>query len=201
LTVRAVVFDIGGVLEITPALGTLTNWESRLGLPPGELMASTTHVWTAGAVGTSTLDQVHAGLCDALDITPAVVEALMADIWTEYLGTLNDELTDYFRSLRPRYRTGILSNSFVGAREKEQEAYGFPEMTDTIVYSHEVGMAKPDRRIYELTCERLDVRPEEMVFLDDSRMCVDGALEVGIQAIRYEDTAQAIADIEARLAA
>ena len=44
----------------------------------------------------------------------------MADLWREYLGTANTELIEYARRLRPRYRTGILSNSFVGAREREQ---------------------------------------------------------------------------------
>lgn len=60
-----------------------------------------------------------------------------------------------------------MSNSFVEAREREQDAYGFEDLVDEIVYSHEVGMCKPDPRIYELTCMRLGVGPEEMVFLDD----------------------------------
>jgi putative hydrolase of the HAD superfamily len=58
-------------------------------------------------------------------------------------------------------------------------------------------MAKPDRRIYELTCERLEVTPEEMVFLDDSERAVAAARSYGIHAIVYRDNAQAIADIEA----
>ncbi len=70
----------------------------------------------------------------------------MADIWREYLGTANTELIEYARQLRPRYRTGILSNSFVGAREGEQAAYGFEDLVDEIIYSHEAGMSKPDPR-------------------------------------------------------
>jgi hypothetical protein len=69
----------------------------------------------------------------------------MADIWREYLGTANKELIDYARRLRPRYRTGILSNSFVGARQREQAAYGFEDLVDEIVYSYEVGMSSPIR--------------------------------------------------------
>ncbi|MEX2626162.1 MAG: hypothetical protein WD225_04725, partial [Ilumatobacteraceae bacterium] len=48
----------------------------------------------------------------------------MDDLWAEYLGTPNTELIDYFTGLGGRVRTGILSNSFVGAREREQERYG-----------------------------------------------------------------------------
>jgi HAD superfamily hydrolase (TIGR01509 family) len=60
-------------------------------------------------------------------------------------------------------------------------------------------MSKPDPRIYLLTCERLGVRPAETVFLDDAELAVDGARAVGMQALLFEDNAQAIAAIEARL--
>ena len=51
----------------------------------------------------------------------------------------------------------ILSNSFVGAREREQAAYGFEDLVDEIIYSHECGMSKPDPGIHALACERLRV--------------------------------------------
>ena len=124
----------------------------------------------------------------------------MADLWREYLGTANTELIEYARRLRPRYRTGIVSNSFVGAREREQAAYGFEDLVEEIVYSHEAGFSKPDPRIYALICTRLNVAPEEMVFLDDADVCVAGARDAGIHAVRYQDNAQAIAEIEKALA-
>src|SRR6266511_579138 len=197
---RAIVFDIGGVLEITPRLGVLQRWEARLGLPAGEVRSRLVSLFRAGEIGAVTEEAVHAGVGAALGLDEGKVNAFMDDIWTEYLGTPNVELIRYFRSLRPRYRTALLSNSFVGARRKEQERYGFEEMADLIVYSHEVGMSKPDRRIYELTCDRLAVRPDEAIFLDDVAECVDAAREVGMRAILLRDNAQAIADIEALIA-
>jgi FMN phosphatase YigB (HAD superfamily) len=47
--------------------------------------------------------------------------------------------------LRPRYRTAIFSNSFVGAREKERERYGFEDLTDLVVHSQEIGRFAPTR--------------------------------------------------------
>jgi putative hydrolase of the HAD superfamily len=93
----------------------------------------------------------------------------------------------------------MLSNSFVGAREREESAYGFASTCDTIVYSHEVGYAKPDRRIYELACARLEVSPAESVFVDDLEVNVAGALSVGMQAIKFASNRQAIAALEAVL--
>jgi putative hydrolase of the HAD superfamily len=125
----------------------------------------------------------------------------MDDLWTEYLGKLNGELAAYFASLRPRYRTAILSNSFVGAREKEQERYQFGELCDLLIYSHEEGIEKPERRMFELACERLGVRPEEVVFLDDFEPHIAAAHAFGIHAILFQNTTQAIADIQAGLQA
>lgn len=196
MTIRAVVFDIGGVLEITPDLGVTRLWEARLGLPPGELDKRMHDAWVGGSIGTITLDDVHRAITDRLGLDEQQCAQFMADTWREYLGTANTELIDYARRLRPRYRTGILSNGFVGAREREQEAYGFEDLVDEIVYSHESRMSKPDPRIYALVCSRLDVRPEETVFLDDADRCVTGAREAGLHAVQYQDAAQAIEEIE-----
>ncbi len=214
MTIRAVVFDIGGVLEIAPDGGEPTAafsamiaaWDARLHLRPGDLRARlreldqrlTSH-GKDGALGTCSEAEWQAELRLTARMDQAQLDAFLRDFWDVYLGQLNVELAAYFSSLRPRYQTALLSNSFVGARSREQERYHFDEMCDLIVYSHEVGMAKPDRRIFELTCERLGVPPGEMIFLDDAELCVAGARAVGIHAILYQETAQAIAEIEACL--
>ena len=193
MVIRAVLFDIGGVLEITPDLGVDRQWETRLGWPDGEILARLRDVWRGGSIGTITLDDVHRALRDRLGLDGQQLTAFMADVWREYVGSANPELIEYARGLRPQYRTGILSNSFVGAREREQAAYGFEDLVDEIVYSHETGMAKPDPRIYALVCERLGARPGETVFLDDVEQNVAGAREAGIHAVHYRGNTQAIA--------
>ena len=197
MAIRAIVFDIGGVLEITPETGWEGKWEADLGLKPGELRERLGTPWRGGSIGTVSEEEVEKSTGEILGLDRAQVDAFMHDLWEEYLGTLNVELAAYFASLRTRYKTAILSNSFVGAREKEQERYGFGDMCDLIVYSHEVGMKKPDRHIYELTCERLGVQPSEVIFLDDVEAAVSAAREVGIHGILFKDNAQAIAEIEA----
>ena len=196
MVIRAVVFDIGGVLETTPGLGVTQLWETRLRLPAGELNQRMRDVWAGGGIGTITEEDVHQAITDRLGLDGQQLAAFMADVWREYLGTANTGLIEYARRLRPRYRTGIVSNSFVGAREREQAAYGFEDLVDEIVYSHEAGMSKPDPRVYALICARLDVRANETVFLDDKDLCVDGAREAGLHAVLYQNNAQAIAEIE-----
>ena len=195
MRIQAVVFDIGGVLELTPDLGVTGTWESRLGLASGELDERMYDIWRGGSIGTISEQEVQQALAERLGFDAEQLADFTGDIWREYLGTAKTELIDYAGRLRPRYRTGIVSNSFVGAREREQAAYGFEDLVDEIIYSHECGMSKPDPRIYALACERLQADPAQVAFLDDSELCVAGARQAGIQAVLYQDSAQAIRDI------
>lgn len=197
--VRAVLFDIGGILELTPDTGWRARWEARLGVEPGGIDRRLFDVWRDGAVGRITEQQAEERTGAALGLAGDELRRLLDDLWAEYLGTPNTDLIAYFGALRPRVRTGIVSNSFVGAREREQARYGFAALCDDVVYSHEVGLWKPDARIYALACERLGVRPQEAAFLDDVEENVRGARAVGLHAVLYRDNAQAVAALDALL--
>jgi putative hydrolase of the HAD superfamily len=199
MAIRAVFFDIGGVLEQNPRTGWLDAWTARLGLAPGALAERLGDLFRAGSVGQIAEADVEREVASRLGLDQAQLAAFMADLWHEYLGTLNAELSAYFSALRPRYRTGIVSNSFVGAREREQALYHFDALCDVIVYSHEVGIEKPTSRIFELACAQLGVQPSEAIFLDDHPPHVAAARSLGMQAIVFETTAQAIGAIEALL--
>jgi len=199
MTVRAAVFDIGGVLETTAPMEFDQRWERRLGLPPGEINRRMDDVWLDGSLGKLSETEVHRLASERLNLDTASVTAMMDEMWVEYLGTGNTDLINYVASLRSRVRTAILSNSFVGASEREQRRYGFPTLVDVIVYSHEVGIKKPDPRIYALVCERLGVQPGEAIFVDDVPSCVRAAHEAGMHAIQFSDNARVIAAIEALL--
>jgi putative hydrolase of the HAD superfamily len=208
------VFDIGGILEIIPEGGDpsarfpqmLATWEARLGMQPGELDTRMEKLdeqlgirGYKGLLGACTEEEWQAGLQQATGINDAQLAAFLDDFWDIYMGHPNDALIAYFRDLRPRYQTALLSNSFVGARSREQERFHFDEISDLIIYSHEEGIAKPDQRIFKLACERLGVQPAEVVFLDDVEENVAAARACGLHAILFRDTIQAIADIEACL--
>ncbi|HLW00337.1 MAG TPA: HAD family phosphatase [Ktedonobacterales bacterium] len=216
MSIRTVIFDIGGILEIIPDGGDptirfpymLASWEARLGMKPGELDARLDTLdeqlhfrGEAGLLGTCTEEEWQAGLQQATGMDDTQLAAFLNDFWDIYMGSPNDELMAYFHGLRPRYQTALLSNSFVGARQREQERFHFAEMTDLIIYSHEEGIAKPDQRIFQRACERLGTLPEEIVFLDDVEQNVAAASACGFHTVLFRDTAQAIADIEACLQA
>jgi|SRR5579863_4121151 len=216
MAIRAVVFDIGGILEIIPEGGDPTNrfpqlserWETRLGMAPGELRqrmrAVSDRLEAAGkdrSIGTCTEEEWIAEVQHETGWDHAQMDAFLRDHWDVYCGYPNTELVGFLGSLRPRYTTALLSNSGVGARREEEARYQYSQLVDLIVYSHEAGVAKPDQRIYAIACEQLGVQPEGVVFLDDVERNVAAAAAYGFHAIQFHDNTQAIADVQACLAA
>jgi putative hydrolase of the HAD superfamily len=203
MTIRAVVFDVGNVLELTEDnyVFALAGQAASLGLTTEEFTERTQAAWEGGDIGAVTLEEVHRALGEALGIDEARVNEIMESMWREYLGTANTAMTEWARGLRPQYKAGILSNSFVGAREREQAAYGYMDFIDDLVYSHEVGLLKPNPRIYLLSCERLGVRPGEVVFIDNHEPFARAARDVGMHAVHFTgDNAKAIAEMTGLLA-
>jgi putative hydrolase of the HAD superfamily len=197
--IRAVVLDIGSVLEVIDDSNFPAPFEQRHGLAAGSVAGASD--WPGDAVlGEMTAAETRAHWQQRLGLTDAQADELVADAWRWYVGTLDLRLFDWFAGLQDRgLKTGILSNSGPGAREAERH-YGFEKITDDIVYSHEVGLKKPDPAVYELTTSRLGVEAAEVAFLDDVPANVDAARAAGWHAVLHEDTERSVATIEALIA-
>lgn len=204
MTILAIVFDIGGVLERIedPDQTLARKWRDRLGMSEAEFRAANANVDPDDLISTGGLSEAayRQRYADAFGLSPAQTDEFMADMWDWYCGELDAELAGYAAALRPRFVTAILSNSADGARREEEARYSFSQLVDTIIYSHEVGLAKPDPRIYELTCARLDAAPTELIFIDDWQPNIDAARRLGIHGIRHVTAAETIAAIDALIA-
>ncbi|MFJ4436007.1 HAD family hydrolase [Streptomyces sp. NPDC088923] len=196
---KALVLDIGGVLEFTPETGWVARWEERLGLAPGTVEARMADVWEAGSVGRMDEAAVREQVAARLGLDAAGAGSFMADLWTEYVGTPNTELIDFVRGLRGRCRLGILSNSFVGAREREAALYGFDTLVEHLSYSHETGLNKPDPRAYTAVCEALGVRPRDCLFVDDAPPNIAAAEAAGMSAHLFTENPGTLARIRAHV--
>lgn len=193
---RACIFDIGGVLTFAPRITdfeVFSRWEQAVGLGHGEITRRAQAAWEAGRKGDISEAQFHSQLGESLGWSAEQVEAFMGDFWAEYKGRPNTELIVYLAGLRQRCRTALLSNSFVGARERQQELNG---ITDLTVYSHEVGISKPDHRIFNMTCDWLRVPAEDAVFVDDIEVYVETARELGMHGVLFRNNEQAVAEID-----
>ncbi|MFC4785101.1 HAD-IA family hydrolase [Nocardioides sp. MAHUQ-72] len=195
MVIRAVVLDIGGVLEVNDDRLFPEPFERRHGLAPGSVEAAAASFPGHPGLGEIGMAEVRATWQRELGLSGPQVDELVEDFWRWYVGTLDRPMLDWFAGLRPRLLTGILSNSAPDARERER-CWGFEDVTDDIVYSHEVGLLKPDPAVFELTARRLGVRPAEIVFVDDQPGHVQAARTAGWHAVVHVETARTIAEVE-----
>ncbi|MDR7253909.1 putative hydrolase of the HAD superfamily [Nocardioides sp. BE266] len=200
MAIRAVVLDIGGVLEVIDDDVFPGPAEARLGLQPGTIAGGLARLPGDAMIGEVTEAEIRAEWQRTLGLDDEQVDELVEDYWRWYVGTIDRPLLDWFAGQRPARLAGILSNSGPGARERER-VHGFEDLTDDIVYSHEVGLAKPDPAAYDVTVRRLGVEPHEVLFLDNAEVNVEGARAVGWHAVLHLDTATSIAEMERIIAA
>lgn len=192
MSIRAVVFDFGGVFIDSP-FAAVADAAARQGLDPqrlndvvfGSYDQDTDHPWHQLERGEISViearDRIIAGsVADGgAEIDPFVVLADLAG------GEIRSDMVEFCVEVRALgLKTGLLTNN---AREFEtfwREILPLDELFDDVVDSSAVGMRKPDPRIYRLSLERLGgVAPADAVFIDDAIGNVNGARAVGMAAV------------------
>jgi epoxide hydrolase-like predicted phosphatase len=181
--IRAILFDVGGVLVRTFDQTGRQTWERRLGLPPGgaeavALNSEMGHRAQRGEIGDETLWAwvgEHLALGDGL-------AAFRADFWRG--DRVDESLVALIRRLRPRYQTAVISNATDALRATLQ-SYGLLDEFDLIVGSAYEGIMKPHPAIYERTLARLGRSADEAVFIDDAPANIAGAAAVGLHTIHF----------------
>jgi epoxide hydrolase-like predicted phosphatase len=105
------------------------------------------------------------------------------------------------RDLKGRgLRLGLLTNNVKEFGEHWRTMFPLEELFEEVVDSSHVGMRKPERGIYELTCSRMGIEPGEAVFIDDNLDNVEAARAYGMEAVHFGDNPwDALAEIEAIL--
>jgi putative hydrolase of the HAD superfamily len=184
MTIRGVYFDFGGVLVRTEDQSSRARLAGSLGLTSRELEQIVFEGDSSfrATVGAITEEQhwlavaAHLGLPES-EMPRLHEEFFRGDLWDRHL-------FDFLQALRPAHKVGLISNAWTGLRAVMVE-HGFAGSFDAMIISAEVGVAKPDPRIYRLALEKLGVAPQEAVFVDDVATNVDGARAVGMHAIRF----------------
>jgi putative hydrolase of the HAD superfamily len=201
--IQAVIFDLGGVLEhiADPDLELGAKWRDRLGLDRAAFRAAMHAVdpELRAQIGRMSEAEYRQACAAELGLSSAQADEFMSDMWDWYCGELDEDLMAFAASLRPGLRTAIISNSADGARREEIGRYAFDRFFDPIIYSHEVGLAKPDPAIFELTCARMRLAPAQTIFVDDVPGHVTAAGTVGMHAIVHVSTPETMAAVNALL--
>ena len=206
--IRAVVCDFGGVLT-TPLIESFLHYQERSGIPFDQVVAAMGRI--TQRTGINPLHELEKGVLTEDEFLGSIEQEMgggvslraLPDVYFEHLRE-NEPMIDFVRSLRAGrgLRSALLTNN---VREWEPKWRAMlpeiDEIFEVVVDSAFVGMRKPDPAIYELTVERLGdgVAPSECVFIDDIDVNCDAARALGMSAVHFRSTEQAIAEVEALL--
>jgi epoxide hydrolase-like predicted phosphatase len=194
--IRAVFWDIGGVIVRTHDWSGRFRWEKQIGLQPHELerIVFSGAMGKRAALGQANADDVWTWVLNHLGLPESDRHSLQRDFFGG--DKVDEELVAFIRSLRPTYLTGVISNAWPEALHWLENEWRIADAFDQIVISAEVGLAKPDPRVFHLALDGLEVTPKESIFIDDFDKNVKVAREVGIHSILFRDPVQTITELK-----
>jgi putative hydrolase of the HAD superfamily len=185
LALRAVVFDYGIVLTGPPDAAAWANLLRITGLPEKQFEPLYWADRPAYDEGTLTGIDYWQKLLREANLPPGLAEEL--NRWDVRLWTVeNPEMVAWQLKLKQRgLLTAILSNMGDDVLASVKREFNWIHRFDVLVWSCQLGIAKPDPAIYRHTLAELGTQPEETLFIDDKRPNVEAARALGIQAIEY----------------
>lgn len=201
MSIRAVLFDFGGVIVRTEYQAPRQHLAESLGMDYDDIDKIVFGGGINGSAARATLGQISEdehwlNVMKILKQPASENERIRAEF---FAGDIIDHtLLDFLRSIRPKYKTGLISNAWSGLRnyilrEKFEDAFEY------MIISSEVGAAKPDPKIYQIALEQLQVRANEAVFVDDFIENIEACEKVGMMGIHFRDVESAMKQLKALL--
>jgi epoxide hydrolase-like predicted phosphatase len=208
--IRAVISDFGGVLT-TPLLHSFVAFQDETGISGETLGRAMQRI--AERDGAHPLFELEKGNLTEPAFLAQVSEALepelghrpemhrFKEIYFEALKP-NDPMIELMRELRARgYRMALLTNNVREWEPYWRSMLPVDDIFEVVVDSGFVGMRKPEPEIYELTLEHLGdgIVASDCLFVDDVEVNIQAARELGMTAVHFRESEQAIGEIESAL--
>ena len=191
--IRNIIFDLGGVILDIDFSKTQQAFID-LGITNFAEMYGFTHVdsfFRQHEAGKITDEEFIASLQKMAGISLGT--DVIQRAWNALLIRFPAERIELLKKLRQKYRLFLLSNTNAIHVVEFQKIYSntfqngsLVDLFDKVYYSNEIGMRKPNAEIYEFVLKDSQLLPEETLFIDDSLPNVEGAKQVGIQAIHLK---------------
>jgi len=195
MAVKAVIFDLAGVVLLT-VKGTFNSLlAERLGVRLEDVVRvmsdPVNDQWDFGEIGDDEFfEHLLTELKEPLEKKAILAKFVIDDFYVD------QELLTYIRELHKTYTTALLTNFPAHLHDYMKTAWRVDGAFDHIIASCDVKLLKPDPRMYQAALERINLKPEETVFIDDREVNVKAAEALGIKGIIYVRKEQAIKELD-----
>ena len=194
--IKAIIFDIGGVIVRTEDHSSRRQWEKKLGLAEweSETIVFNSEMGTKAQCGGITDAALWQWIGQRLNLNGSELGAFRAGFWAG--DVLDSELVDFIRTLRPHYQTAVISNATDNLQNALTNQFQIADAFDLIVGSATEKVMKPDPLIYQRTLERLGRQPAEAVFIDDFAHNIQAAQQLSMATIHSKKDTDVPTELE-----
>ena len=182
--IRAVIFDYGGVL-VDMRWDVARAIEAEHALVAGTIPRTlySCDAWKRVEVGDYPRDAWLREAHEAIEQHAGRAMPPLHSQWRGEWGLIEPNI-EIVRRLRERYRVSVLSNADYTLQDTMRER-GIHSLFHDVVCSADVGLAKPDARVFALAAQRLGVDAGACVFVDDTEANVTAARDAGMAAVHF----------------
>jgi HAD superfamily hydrolase (TIGR01509 family) len=182
--IRGIIFDCFGVLY-HGSIGHLYE------LAPKKHHAELTNLSLSSDYGYISHDEYLKQVSDLIAISPADLQMIMN---MDHIR--NTAMVNYVRKARSKYKIALLSNVGRSVINRLFSPEELNELFDTVVLSSEVGVVKPDVKIFSFTSDKLGISAENCLMVDDLQNNIDGAIAAGMQGVVFSTTEAFVSDMK-----
>ena len=195
MKIKAIFFDFGGVIQRTEFQAPRQHLAQRFSMEYDDIdkliFASSTAA--KATVGEIREEEHWQAIAKRLKLGKDEIEKFETEFFAG--DVIDHELIEFIRLLRPKYKTGLISNAWSDMREylvrkKLDDAF------DTLTISAEVKLAKPDAKIYYLALEQAEVKAGEAIFVDDVPVNIEACQKLGMVGILFRDANEVMNEIK-----
>jgi putative hydrolase of the HAD superfamily len=201
MTIKAVIFDFGGVITSSP-FEAFARYEAARGLPTGFIRTVNATNPDSNAWARLERSEISTAAFDAAFRAEALAlghDVPGRDVLPLLAGDVRPGMVAALKACKAAFQVGCITNNVAS----EDDIGWGPSVRHILAEFHHViesarvGLRKPDPRIYLMMCEALAVEPAACVYLDDLGINCKPAAQLGMQAIKVTSEAQALADLAA----
>lgn len=191
--INTIIFDLAEVL-LTGFLGVDKKISTVLDVDKSKVVA---------VLYNDDFNELMEGKITEIDFWNRVIKMGGWDIPVNMLSTL---IRDNFREidgvrkligvLKANYRLSLLSNHAREWIEYCENKFNYNHLFDVRMYSYNVGLRKPQAKIFEAMLDKMSTKPENCLFIDDSKENVISACKLGIQSVQFNSPEKLIEDLK-----
>jgi len=195
--IKAIIFDIGGVLALDAPKYFMGELSIKRDIPVDDLVTAWRKYWVRFKLGEITEDEFWTSFAGELLIKEPQEQLVqeLKDMIRLFL-VPNDDVFNYAKSLKSKFKIGILSNTTKEWVTYHNEHFQLDADFDAAVYSCAVHAVKPEKHIYEVVVTKLGVKPDQCVFVDNHERNLGTAKELGMHTVLFKNLDQLKSDLQ-----